>query len=161
MSFDRFYFGDETHGMGQLPVWELPMPRWLEANGYDVSYAMNVDVDLDPDQLLSHKAFLSVRHDEYWSWRMRDHVEAAPTAGSAWASSRATGRTGRCASSRRRGAPDRIMVGYKEDVARDPLYPTDRSTARWRDPLVNRPEHAMMGVGFITQARPILVVEDA
>ncbi len=61
----------------------------------------------------------------------------------------------------RTGDLDRVVVGYKEDVKNDPLYPTDRSTGRFRDPLVNRPEHTMMGVGLITQARPILVVEDA
>ena len=162
VSFDRPYYGDETYGMGQLRSWELPMLRWLEANGYDVSYATNLDVDRDPDLLLSHKAFLSVGHDEYWSWRMRDHVEAARDVGinlgffsgntAYWQVRFEPAAT---------GAPDRIMVGYKEDVKRDPLYPTDRSTARWRDALVRRPEHAMMGVGLITQGRPILVVEDA
>ena len=57
------------------------MLQWLEREGYDVSYATNVDVDDDPNLLLSHKAFLSVGHDEYWSWQMRDNVERARDAG--------------------------------------------------------------------------------
>ena len=36
------------------------MVKWLEAEDYDVSYATNIDVDLDPNLLLAHKGFLSV-----------------------------------------------------------------------------------------------------
>ena len=43
------------------------MLNWLESQGYEVSYATNVDVDRDANLLIPHKAFLSVGHDEYWS----------------------------------------------------------------------------------------------
>ena len=46
---------------------EYPMVRWLERNGYDVSYTTGVDTDRRGAELLEHHAFLSVGHDEYWS----------------------------------------------------------------------------------------------
>ena len=57
------------------------MLQWLEKEGYDVSYATSIDVDASPNLLSNHKAFLSVGHDEYWSWKMRDNVENARDAG--------------------------------------------------------------------------------
>ena len=60
---------------------EYPMVRWLERNGYDVSYSTGVDTDARGAELLEHKAFLSVGHDEYWSGTQRANVEAARNAG--------------------------------------------------------------------------------
>jgi hypothetical protein len=44
--------------------WEYPMLRWLESQGYDLTYATNMDVHENPNQLLQHRVFLSVGHDE-------------------------------------------------------------------------------------------------
>ncbi len=60
---------------------EYPMVRWLERNGYDVSYFTGVDTDRRGAELLEHKVFLSVGHDEYWSGAQRANVEAARDAG--------------------------------------------------------------------------------
>ena len=60
---------------------EYPMVRWLERNGYDVSYITGVDTDRRGAELLEHKVFLSVGHDEYWSGQQRANVEAARDAG--------------------------------------------------------------------------------
>ncbi len=60
---------------------EYPMIRWLEANGYDVSYSTNVDTDRRGGLLTSHRVFLSVGHDEYWSGGARANVAAARDAG--------------------------------------------------------------------------------
>ena len=60
---------------------EYPMVRWLERNGYDVSYFTGVDTDRRGAEILEHKAFLSVGHDEYWSGGQRANVEAARDAG--------------------------------------------------------------------------------
>ena len=56
---------------------EYPMVRWLERNGYDVSYSTGVDTDRRGGEILNHKVFLSVGHDEYWSGPQRANVEAA------------------------------------------------------------------------------------
>ena len=60
---------------------EYPMLRWLERNGYDVSYFTNVDSDRYGSEILEHKVFMSVGHDEYWSAGQRTAVEAARNAG--------------------------------------------------------------------------------
>ena len=57
------------------------MVRWLERNGYDVSYFTGVDSDRRGSEILDHKTFLSVGHDEYWSAGQRANVEAARDAG--------------------------------------------------------------------------------
>ena len=67
VSFDRPYFGEQSNGASAFFSWEYGMLQWLERGGYDISYATNVDVDADANLLLSHKVFLSVGHDEYWS----------------------------------------------------------------------------------------------
>ncbi len=55
--------------------------RFLERNGYDVSYMAGVDTDRYGALLKNHKTFLSVGHDEYWSGAQRANVEAARDAG--------------------------------------------------------------------------------
>ncbi len=64
VSFNRPYYGEQGDGVGQFFSWELAYLQFLEREGYDVTYATNVDIDRYPDLLLSHKAFLSVGHDE-------------------------------------------------------------------------------------------------
>ncbi len=60
---------------------EYPMVRWLEANGYNVSYFTGVDADRRGVELLEHQIYLDVGHDEYWSAGQRANVEAARAAG--------------------------------------------------------------------------------
>ncbi len=56
---------------------EYPMIRWLEANGYNVSYFTGVDSDRLGGLITNHKVFLSVGHDEYWSGQQRSNVQSA------------------------------------------------------------------------------------
>jgi hypothetical protein len=163
VSFNRPYYGDDTSGAGNLPFWEQPMLAWLEAEGYDVSYATNIDVDRDPTLLLNHKAFLSVGHDEYWSWRMRDNVEAARDQGVnlGFFSGNTSYWQVRFESSLLTGDPYRTLVGYKEAWAQDPITPDYLKTDEFRYAPVNRPEDQMIGEMYITQGHPTLVIEDA
>ena len=64
-------------------VWgeEYPAIRFLEKNGYDVSYITGLDTSRDGAQLLNHKVFLSVGHDEYWTAEQVANVTAARDAG--------------------------------------------------------------------------------
>jgi len=163
VSFNRPYFGEQTNGASEFFYWEAGMARWLESQGYDVSYATNVDVDRDPNLLISHKAFLSVGHDEYWSWNMRDNVESARDRGVnlGFFSGNASYWQVRLEPSVVNGEPARTLVGYKEFWNQDPITPDFLKTNQFRLTPVNRPEDAMIGVRFVTQARTALVVEDA
>jgi hypothetical protein len=86
VSFNRPYFPDNgIYGTaGKLFFWgEYNMARWMEHEGYDVTYTTDVDTDAASDlengplRPGHHKVFLSVGHDEYWSWKMRDNIERA------------------------------------------------------------------------------------
>ena len=56
---------------------EYSMIRFLEANGYDLSYVSGVDVHRRGHLLQNHNLFISSGHDEYWSATQRASMEAA------------------------------------------------------------------------------------
>ena len=56
--------------------WERDFVRWAEANGYELDVAISEDLERHPDVLDGHRLFLSVGHDEYWSWGMREALDA-------------------------------------------------------------------------------------
>ena len=134
---------------------EYPMIRWMEANGYDVSYASGMDTDRRGSAvLLTHKVFLSVGHDEYWSGQQRANIEAARAGGvhlgffsgnemfwkTRWENSIGGPTT-----------PNRTLVCYKETRANVKIDPSPEWTGTWRDPRFSppsdggRPENAVMG----------------
>jgi hypothetical protein len=80
VSFDRPF---DWHGTGaQSPLaWELPLIRFIEREGYDVSYQSDVATDANPSSLLTHRVLVDAGHDEYWSGKMRDAWEAARASG--------------------------------------------------------------------------------
>ena len=163
VSFDRPYYYDPGQGAGSLFEWEYGMLKWLEAEGYDVSYATNVDVSADPNLLLSHKVFLSVGHDEYWSWDMRDNVERARDLGISlgFFSGNVSYWQVRYENSVVNNLPARTLVSYKSAWQQDPITPDYLKTNNFRYAPVNRSEDAMIGVMYITQAKPALTIEDA
>src|SRR6201999_934126 len=57
------------------------MVRWLESNGYDVSYFTAVDAARGGNLIRNHKLFLSGGHDEYVSLQRRTNIESARDAG--------------------------------------------------------------------------------
>ncbi|MPZ20455.1 MAG: DUF4082 domain-containing protein [Luteitalea sp.] len=137
---------------------EYPMVRWLEANGYDVSYSTGIDSDRRGAEILEHKVFLSVGHDEYWSAAQRMHVENARAAGvhlaffsgnevfwkTRWENSIASG-----------AGAYRTLVCYKETHANAKIDPVSNIwTGTWRDPRFSppadggHPENALTGTIF-------------
>ena len=130
---------------------EYPMVRWLERNGYDVSYSTGVDTDrLGAAQIRQHKTFLSVGHDEYWSATQRANVEAARDAGvnlAFFSGNEVFWKT-------RWEDAHRTLVSYKETHANAKLdTSTSTWTGTWRDPRPfnpegGRPENALTGTIF-------------
>ena len=144
-------------GAGQILHWELQMMRFLEREGYDVSYTSNVDVHANPALLLNHKAFLSVGHDEYWSYQMKQAVQVAQASGihvGFFSANTAYWQV-------RFSSDNRVMTSYKELAYRDP-FTTDGDqtnnkfiTDQWRNvpsygvvDAIARPENAMIGVMY-------------
>lgn len=60
---------------------EYPAVRFLEANGFDVSYTSGLDASTRGALMARHRVALSVGHDEYWSKEQRDAWVAARDAG--------------------------------------------------------------------------------
>ena len=142
-------------------VWraEYPTVRFLEANGYDVSYTTGVDSERRGNLITRHKTFLSVGHDEYWSGGQRTNVEAARDAGvnlaffsgnevfwkTRWENSIAGASTSH-----------RTLVTYKETLANAKIDPAGTATwtGTWRDPRFSppgdggKPENSLTGTIF-------------
>jgi hypothetical protein len=131
-------------------AWDYNMVRWLEREAYDLSYCTSLDTHSSSIPL-SCKAWLAVGHDEYWSWEMREHVEAARDAGvhlGFFAANCAYWQV-RFETSSASGSENRIMVCYKKSK-RDPIAASDmsRATDKWRCETVNRPESQLIGVMY-------------
>ena len=154
VSFDRPYA--QENGSSQVLAFEANAIHWLEQQGYDLSYISNVDLHNDPAQLLHHHAYISLGHDEYWTKEMRDGVEQARNGGVGLAFLGADASFWQMRfEADKAGTPDRTIVCYKvstyqKDLTRDPFYGKDntRVTAQWRDPVLARPENALIGIMY-------------
>jgi N,N-dimethylformamidase beta subunit-like protein len=61
--------------------WEIQLVRFLEREGYDVSYQTDLDTNFDPSTLVQHRLVIVAGHDEYWTLAMRDGFDNALAAG--------------------------------------------------------------------------------
>jgi N,N-dimethylformamidase beta subunit-like protein/uncharacterized protein DUF4082/purple acid phosphatase-like protein len=143
---------------------EYPMIRWLEANGYDVSYSTGMDADRYGSLILNHKLYISSGHDEYWSGQQRTNVEAARSAGvnmAFFSGNEVFWKTRWENSIDGTNTPYRTLVCYKETLdstpsggIKDPLDPPTW-TGTWRDPRFSppadggRPENSLTGTLFM------------
>src|SRR6478609_6454472 len=164
VSYNRpFHTALDDSGHSWVMYTEYPMIRFMEANGYDVSYVSGLDVATRAPLLTNHKTFLSVGHDEYWSGDQRANVEAARDHGvnlaffsgnevfwkTRWESSIAGG-----------AVAGRTLVTYKETHFDAPVDPQDPPTwtGTWRDPRFSppgdggRPENALTGQFFVVNS---------
>ncbi len=127
--------------------WERRFVRWAESRGLTIDVAVNADLDRDGEAVLDgHRCLVSVGHDEYWSWGMRDTVDAWVRHGGRWAVF--SGNT--CFwQVRLEGS---AMVCFKGAARfRDPVARSaDRSrlTSMWSDPWIGRPESSTIGLSF-------------
>lgn len=124
--------------------WEYNLLRFLEREGYDLSYQTDLDTDLRPESLLRHRLVIVAGHDEYWTKRMRDafHVARANGTNLAFMGSNAAYWQIRYEDN------GRTIVGYK-DAAPDPEPNPALRTVRFRHLDPARPECALMGVMFL------------
>ncbi len=83
VSYNRPFDGDLSTDNGDSDPYyaEYQMIRFLERNGYDLSYTSGADVDNNGALLKNHKIFISSGHDEYWSSGQRSNVQSALAAG--------------------------------------------------------------------------------
>ena len=153
VSFNRPY---NSYGSGDLfndfSGWELNTLRFLEREGYDVSYCTNIDTHANSNLFARCRSFLSIGHDEYWSMDQRNTVEYERNQGHHLAFLGANA----CYWQVRfengfDGTANRTLVCYK-DALLDPYSANpateDMTTIRWRDGVSDRPEVELIGVQY-------------
>jgi hypothetical protein len=138
---------------------EYPMVRFMEKNGYDVSYISGVDTDRRGQLLTNHKTYLSVGHDEYWSGAQRANVQAARDAGvnlMFLSGNEMYWRTRYEPSADASHTSYRTLVCYKETWEPTKSDPSPEWTGTWRDPRyappsqgAGRPENQLIGTQYM------------
>lgn len=124
VSYDRPY--DSVTGAGQFFARDVAMIQFLERYGYPVSYTTSESVDINPGQLLGHRALIDFGHSEYWSQRQEMGFLDALHAGTSllFFSSDLLGWRVRyqpaTAASSAAGHPGHVIVAYNEHAAQDP-----------------------------------------
>lgn len=155
ISLNRPY--QRSYGAGDFLNWEVQMVRFLEREGYDVTYQTDIDLHHARNFSAYHKALLFVGHDEYWTNEMRTWTEYSKIFGMSIGNFAAN----TCywqvrLESDANGNADRTVVGYKYDAdTTDPYasqpgqYYKSRITTTWRDPVLNRSEGSLFGTAYI------------
>jgi len=157
VSFDRPF--EQDTGAGLFFWFEYPMVRWLEQNGYNVSYLSDPDLQHTPNLLQKYHALLIAGHSEYWSKQMRDTLEGAANKGVNLAVFGANSIYWQIRyeprNSDNTSIPDRVIICYK-NKALDPLYGTENSsvTVKFRDDPLNRSEQSLLGSMWAGQWEP-------
>ncbi len=139
---------------------EYPMVRFLEANGYDVTYFTHVDGVRNAGLITNHKLYMSTGHDEYWTGPLRTNIESARDAGvnlAFFSGNEVFWKTRWENSIDGSGTPYRTLVCYKETYPEAQIDPEDPPTwtGTWRDPTFSppsdggRPENNFTGTLFM------------
>ena len=150
-------------GASYLFYAEYQMVRFMEQNGYDVSYTSSSDVDQSGSLLLNHKIFISSGHDEYWSAGQRANVTAARNAGvnlAFFSGNEIFWKTRWAASQDGSNTPYRTLITYKETHFNSPVDPNDPPTwtGTWADPRFSPPAdggvpaNALTGQEFVVNS---------
>jgi hypothetical protein len=137
VSFDRPW---SPGSQGQFFAWGIHLVRFLEREGYDVSYTTDIDIDRQPDELLKHRLVMVNAHDEYWTKAMRDAYEAARDAGVNLAFMGANNAYWQIRYENDR----RTIVAYKSKT--DPVADRSQTTVQFRDLNPPRYECSLLGV---------------
>lgn len=128
-------------------TYERRFVEWAEAAGYRFDYAVSSDLDAEPTALDGYELMVSVGHDEYWSAPQRATLEAHLRRRGGLASF-----SGNTMFWQVRIENDgATMIGHKYSAHEtDPVMasgdPTTM-TGMWADPIVGRPEAAILGGG--------------
>jgi len=142
-----FHTGADDNGGRSWFMWaEYPMIRFLEENGYDVSYTSGIDMSQPGAASLieQHKTFMSTGHDEYWTGQQRANVTAARDAGvnlAFFSGNEVFWKTRLESSIDGSNTPNRTLVAYKETHYDAPTDPQDPPTwtGTWMDPRFSPP----------------------
>lgn len=117
--------------------------RWADKHGYALEFATQHDLHLRPELFAHYKSLIFVGHDEYWTWEMRDTVDAFIENGGHVAHF-----AGNFACQIRLEEGGKRHVCYGDESV-DPIAKTaqkQRSTTAWQNPLLKRPATGTFGL---------------
>ena len=160
VSYNRPFTPSADGGTASIYYAEFAMLRFLEANGYDMSYMAGIDVNSRGPLLQNHEVFVSSGHDEYWSGQQRTNVEAARDAGVSLAffsGNEMFWKTRWESSIDSSATAGRTLVSYKDTHYNAPVDPV-AWTGTWADPRFSppgdggNPPNALTGQYFVVNA---------
>ena len=125
--------------------YERHFMHWAEGAGFDVDIVSQYDLQLHPEVIEGYPCLVFIGHDEYWSWEMRDTVDAYVESG---------GRVARFAGNfmwqTRLEDDGRRQVCYKYRAREeDPASGSNRITTSWEAPKVGRPGAMTFGLNAL------------
>lgn len=136
VSFDRPYENNAQH----FRLDELPYVQLAEQHGIPITYLNSEDLER-PGILQGALGIVSGGHDEYWTVPMREAVTAARDAGTNVAFLGGNEIYWRV----RFESDARVVVGYKQSAAADPVRNAPTTTALWRQGPHPNPENSLTG----------------
>jgi N,N-dimethylformamidase beta subunit-like protein/HYDIN/CFA65/VesB family protein/centrosomal CEP192-like protein len=153
VSFDRPYLTQgSVDGAGDFFMWDFGMVRWMESQGYDMTYVTDTELQANPNLLLAHRVLVNTGHDEYYSDTMRTTLQNGIAGGVNLAMFSANDIYSRVTwSSDGTGAPLRRIHTSKGAL--------NDNTMEYRYLNPPQPENAILGVmsNGVATARPWLV----
>jgi len=127
--------------------WERAFTHWAEGNGYAMDFAISTDLETVPGLLDGYRLFTCAGHDEYWSWGMRDALDAHTGGGGNAAV--LSGNT--CYWQVRFNHDTGTMTCFKYGAEDDPVRGTADErflTGPWSHRLIGHPETSTIGLTF-------------
>ncbi len=145
VSFDRPH---QDSGAGTFFAYEADLVRFLEREGYDVTYATVVDTHAGAVSLRNRAGVISAGHDEYWSQQVYEAFADARDRGvNLFFASANTAYWRVRFEPSADGRPNRRIVAWKEAASRDPGAPR---TNLFRSS--GYPEQTLVGVQYVRWA---------
>ena len=144
MEFARANGVSKKYASSGWAAFERPFALWCQAQGIALDFATQHDLHRGPGLLAGYDRALIVGHDEYWTWDMRDHLDAWVDAGGQvarfagnffWQTRLSADLATQTCFKSRAGAEDPAMTG-------DPA----RLTSYWDHPAIGRPAAATLGL---------------
>ncbi|MBA4496022.1 N,N-dimethylformamidase beta subunit family domain-containing protein [Paenactinomyces guangxiensis] len=142
----------DYYGAGLFFQFEYNIIRWLEKEGYSLTYITDMDVHNGILEQSDIKTLLIAGHSEYWSMEMRESVErlSASKINLAVFSANVAYWQVRMDPDEE-GNPNRVITSYKQFATKkDPYRFKDKRlvTCRWRERPVTMPEDRMFGIMY-------------